>query len=127
MITRFDWAELQALLVLGLFATSLVLAADRPAAKILSDIDAIKVPSADSKDPAEVAKHQKLVDQKARLILELYKASPTSPELVQLMPERWLSRQASPASTLATKGEIDEILLKNKNPKLVAEAATPSR
>jgi thiol-disulfide isomerase/thioredoxin len=105
-----------------LVATTFALGADRAPEKILSDIKAITIPD-ESKEPSENAKRQKLVDQKARLILELYKASPTNPELVTLMPERWASRPSTAAATNSTKSEIDEILLKNKNPKLVAEAA----
>jgi thiol-disulfide isomerase/thioredoxin len=112
-----------AVMACGLLATTLALGADRPVEKILAEIHAIKITPADSKEPAEIAKRQKLVDQKAKLILELYKASPTNPELVQLMPERWQGKPSTMASNNSTRAEIDEILNRNKNPKLVAEAA----
>ena len=102
---------------------STTMGADRSADKILAEINAIKIPAAESKETAEVAKRQKLVDQKGKLILELYKASPTHPELVKLMPERWAGRSESSASSMTTKSEIEEILRKNKNEKLVAETA----
>jgi thiol-disulfide isomerase/thioredoxin len=107
----------------GWLAATPSLGADRTADKILADINAIDVPDVDSKEKAEVAKRQKAIDQKAKLILELYKTAPTNPELVKLMPERWKSRPATTASALTTKAEVEEILLKNKNPNLVAEAA----
>jgi thiol-disulfide isomerase/thioredoxin len=113
-----------AVVACGALAWSMALAADRTADKILAEIEAITVPSADSvKEPAAVAKRLKLADQKAKLILELYKASPTNSELVRLMPERWQLRPTTVASNQTTKSEISEILSKNKNPKLVAEAA----
>jgi thiol-disulfide isomerase/thioredoxin len=113
-----------AVVVCGLLAWSVALAADRTADKILAEIEAIKVPPAESsKEPAEVTKRLKLADQKAKLILELYKASPTNPELVRLMPERWHLRPSTVASNQTTKAEISEIISKNKNPKLVAEAS----
>jgi thiol-disulfide isomerase/thioredoxin len=114
-----------ALAACGALAWSMMaLSADRTADKILAEIDAITVPSADSvKEPAEVTKRLKLADQKAKLILELYKASPTNPGLVRLMPERWQLRPTTVASNQTTKSEITEILSKSKNPKLVAEAA----
>jgi thiol-disulfide isomerase/thioredoxin len=113
-----------AVVVCGMLAWTVASAADRPVDKILAEIDSIEVPSIElAKEPAEVAKRLKLADQKAKLILELYKASPTNPELVRLMPERWQLRPTTVASNQATKAEIGEILLKNKNPKMVAEAA----
>jgi thiol-disulfide isomerase/thioredoxin len=116
--------RIPAFLACGLLAWSVALAADRAADKIIAEIDAITVPAADSvKEPAEKTKRQKLVDQKSKLIMELYKASPTNPELVRLMPERWKLRPETDASDLATKTEIKEIQSKNKNPKLVAEAS----
>jgi thiol-disulfide isomerase/thioredoxin len=112
------------LVVCGLLALSVASAADRAANKIVAEIDAITVPSADSaKEPAEITKRLKLADQKAKLILELYKASPTNPELPRLMPERWQLRPSTVASSQTTKTEISEILARNKNPKLVAEAS----
>jgi thiol-disulfide isomerase/thioredoxin len=108
----------------GLLAWTAALAADRPADKILADIEAIKVPSVEStKEPAEVSRRLKLADQKAKLILELYKASPTNPELVRLMPERWQLRPSTAAAHQTTRSEISEILARNQNPKLVAEAS----
>jgi len=110
--------------VCSLLACSVAWSADRPAEKIIAEIDAIKVPSSEStKEPGEVTRRLKLADQKARLILELYKTSPTNAELVRLMPERWQLRPSTVASNQTTKTEISEILSKNKNPKLVAEAS----
>jgi thiol-disulfide isomerase/thioredoxin/TolA-binding protein len=120
---RTSWA-IRASLVLafGFVASIAARAADRPADKILAEIEAIQIP-AESKVPAEIAKRQKVVEQKSKLILELYKAHPTNPELVRLMPERWASRPPSSAAQSTTRAEVEEILQKNKNPKLVAEAA----
>jgi thiol-disulfide isomerase/thioredoxin len=116
--------QCSALVACGALVLSSAFAADRPAQKILAEIEAITVPSAESaKEPAEVTKRLKLADQKAKLILELYKTAPTNPELVRLMPERWQLRPTTVASNQTTKSEITEILSKNKNPKLVAEAA----
>jgi thiol-disulfide isomerase/thioredoxin len=115
--------RIPAFLACGLLAWSVALAADKAADKLIAEIDAINVPAADSvKEPAEKTKRQKLVDQKSKLIMELYKASPANPELVRLMPDRWKLRPETDASDLATKTEIKEIQSKNKNPKLVAEA-----
>ncbi len=111
-------------MVCGFLACSVALAADQSDDKILAEIEAIKVPPVESsREPAEVTKRLKLADQKAKLILELYKASPTNPELVRLMPERWHLRPSTVASNRTTKAEITEIISKNKNPKLVAEAS----
>ena len=66
---------------------------------------------------------QKAMEQKADLIGELYKAHPDSPELVKLMPERWQSAMMPGPEADETKAEIDEVLAKSKNEKLVAEAA----
>jgi thiol-disulfide isomerase/thioredoxin len=116
--------QCSAVVACGALVLSSAFAADRPAETILAEIEAITVPSAESaKAPAEVTKRLKLAEQKTKLILELYMASPTHSTLVRLMPERWQLRPSTYAASQTTKSEINEILSKNKNPKLVAEAA----
>ena len=97
--------------------------ADGPADKILAEIEAIKIPSGEAQRAGLGAKRKKTIDQRARLILELYKADADQPRTGGLMPERWKSRPAPAASSQTIKAEVNQILPKNKNPKLVAEAA----
>ena len=105
-------------------------AADRPADKILDEINALETPQLSPQDRSSQAKvqayfaaMQKAAEKKAVLIGELYKAAPETPELTQLMPERWQARSTTAKLITETKNEIDEILSKSKNEKLVAEAA----
>ncbi len=106
------------------------MAQDRPADKILAEINAVEMPKIpeDRTDRKAVqdsmTKFQKAMEQKADLIGELYKAQPDNPELARLMPLRWQSRMrmAGPKADEA-KAEIDEVIAKSKDEKLVAEAS----
>ncbi len=105
-------------------------AADRPADKILAEIKAVEMPQLDPKDRSDrqavqefILRRQKVMEQKATLIGELYKAYPENPELVLLLPERWQSRMMPGKMAEETKAEVEQVLAKGKNEKLVGEAA----
>jgi thiol-disulfide isomerase/thioredoxin len=116
-----------AILFLGglLASASVAMAQDRPADKILADINAVEMPKipenrGDQKAIQDyIVKSQKAMEQKATLIGELYKAAPDNPELAKLLPQRWQARMQNPE----TMAEIDEVIAKSKNEKLVTEAA----
>ena len=118
------------LVLCGCLAT-VAMADDRPADKILTDIKAVELPkqTAPFQSQAEmqefVVKLQKAMEQKSKLIGELYKADPNNAELVSLLPERWqaMSMSAKAGDEATANAEINEILTKSKNEKLAVEAA----
>jgi len=122
-----------ALLLAGLAcasAGSARAADDRTAEKILAEIKAAEMPKvpANRKDQqavqAYMLKAQKVMQQRATLIGELYKVAPENDDLVQLMPERWQAGMMMPGSGAnETRAEMDRVIAEGKNPKLVNEAA----
>ena len=93
------------------------------AEKLLAKIEAIEIPPAESRKPGDATRVRKATDSRNALILDLYKAHPDTPELARLMPERWRSRPSTTGAILTTKAEVDEILRKGGDEKLMAEAA----
>ena len=98
-------------------------AADRPAAAILAEINEVKPPELSPEkrsDPAArlayLTEVRKVQMRKAELIGELAKAAPTAPELVKLLPERWLTLlRSDPGKADAVVKEIDEAAATSKN------------
>ncbi len=92
-------------------------AEDRPAAAILAEIDAIKVPQ------LAPAKQKQAMAEKAKLIGELYQADPDAPQLVKLLPMKWFWGQSDPERAKANMAEVDAILAAKERGKLYPEAA----
>jgi len=129
MITHFRKPWTIAVLGGWIVSAGAVLAADRPADQIISDIDAIKVPSFDGTKRGDRAyvqefltKQQEAATKRSALILELYKAAPDNPRLPILLPERWgsMSPRGPQADELAK--EIDDVSAHATNPKLKLDA-----
>ena len=120
---------------LSLASTTFAVAEDRPADKILTEINAVEMPKIpeDRTNQAAareyVAKRSAAMEKRAELIGELYKANPEQPELVTLLPERWTVIRSKPATQDATFkaeiAEVREIQAKSKNEAaaLVTEAS----
>jgi thiol-disulfide isomerase/thioredoxin len=108
-----------------LASASQAMAQDRPADKILADVNAIEMPKrpeagSDQKAKQEyIVKLQKATEKKAALIGELLKADPENAELANLLPERWEAKMMADS----TKTEIDNVIARSKNEKLVNEAS----
>jgi thiol-disulfide isomerase/thioredoxin len=107
-----------------------VLAADRPADQILSEIDAVKLPQPDFTRRGDQAyvrefmtKRQDAESKRAALILELYKAAPDHERLATLLPERWGSIMQLGPQTDEFAQEIDDVCSRAVNPKLKLEAS----
>ena len=81
-----------------LASANLAMAEDRPADKILADINAIEMPKIPEDRTNQqairdyITKSQKAMEQKATLVGELYKVAPDNAELVKLLPQRWSAR-----------------------------------
>jgi thiol-disulfide isomerase/thioredoxin len=122
---------LGALLIAGvcLASPTPATAEDRSAEKILADIKAVEMPKVpeDRTDGVAVqefiTKRQKATERKAELIGELLKAHPDSPELPKLILERWQAALLPGPKSDEMKAEVEGVLSKSKNQKLVAEAA----
>jgi len=106
-----------------------VLAADRPADKILSDIDAVTMPQYDGTKRGDQAyvrdfmtKRQEALSKRATLILELYKAAPEHDRIATLLPERWGSMSPFGPQADELAKEIDDVSAHAANPKLKLEA-----
>jgi thiol-disulfide isomerase/thioredoxin len=106
-----------------------VLAADRPADQILSDIDAVKVPQYDGTKRGDQAyvrefmtKRQEAASKRATLILELYKAAPEHERIATLLPERWGSMSPFGPQADELAKEINDVAANAVNPKLKLEA-----
>jgi thiol-disulfide isomerase/thioredoxin len=101
--------------------------ADRSAEQILKELDGIKIPlynASKKNDQFYVSqfrtKLQETTENRAALILELYKADPDHDRVPTLMAERWSIRPfAIPADKLLK--EIDDILAHTQNQKLKLE------
>ncbi len=107
-----------------------VRAEDRPADKILAEIRGVEMPqiAAADRNNAQavkefIAKRQAAMERKAGLIGDLYQRHPENPELLQLLPERWLALISIPRTARQAQTEIDRVLKSSKNEKLANEAA----
>jgi thiol-disulfide isomerase/thioredoxin len=129
MIMPFRKPSLVALLGGWVVSAGAVLAADRPADQILSDIDAVKTPAFDNTKRGDqnymreyMSQQRDAATKRASLILELYKAAPDNERLVRLLPERWgsMSPRGPGADELAK--EIDDVAAHAASPKLKLEA-----
>jgi thiol-disulfide isomerase/thioredoxin len=125
ILKRAAWFTLCGFLTFASVAT----AQDRPADKILADIKAVEMPPVPQNRNDRTAiqqfliKRQKAVEQKAEFIGELLKSYPDSPELPDLILERWIPMSQSAPKADAANAEIESVLTKSKNEKLVTEAA----
>ncbi len=123
MLKRWIFGCLALPLIAGLaFAQS-----PRTAQKVLEDIKAVKQPQVPQERTPQamqafMAAARQSQEKKAALILELLKVDPTCPDLVTLLPERWMTL-APPGQDLSAEAvkEIDETVAKLKNEKLAAE------
>jgi thiol-disulfide isomerase/thioredoxin len=113
-------------------AVSSVQAADRSAAQILKEIDAVKLPTLDSKkktDRSAVVNNQIMrresAQKRARLIRELYKVAPDNKRILPLMEERWstLGSQLEKGKYDELIHELDDVLAHAKDRKLKIEAS----
>jgi len=117
------------LLLCGCLATTApAIAEDRPADKILADINAVEAPKiptdrTDTNAIHYIVKRKQAMDKKAALIGELYKSHPGAAELAKLMPERWQASLTGGPKADEARAEIDEVLATSKNEALVTEAA----
>jgi len=120
MITTSLWRGI-GLAILGTVACAgLAPADDRPADKILAEINAIEMPKASANRREALEK----LEQRAALIGELYRSAPDHDELVKLLPERWEVRMMAPGKGAeAASAEIARVIATSKNSKLVNEAA----
>jgi len=98
-------------------------AADRSAAEIVKELDAVKMPSFDATKRGDqayvqdfIAKRQAAIEKRAGLVLELYKAAPDHEQVPKLMVERWMNGSMGPKAAEMTK-EIDDVLAHSKNEK----------
>ena len=105
-------------------------AADRPAEKILAEIQAIETPQVEAMDreipdlkKMPPARQQQAMAKKAKLIEELQKAHPDAPELEKLVPEKWRLGLWNRAKAAADMAEVDAVLAKGKDDRWFAEAA----
>ena len=116
-------------LLCGSIASSTVKAEDRPADKILAEINAIAMPTTPTNlnDQGAIREflvaRQKANEKRAELAGELYKANPDQPELVTLLPQRWMVLRTKPDGLASLKAEVAEVLAKSKDEKLVTEAS----
>jgi thiol-disulfide isomerase/thioredoxin len=120
--------------VLGgwLAASTVALAADRTAEKVLKEIDAVKLPTLDSskKDNRTYIrdiqiKTREAAQKRARLIAELYKLAPDHKRIPTLLEERWKTLGAHPEKGRYDEliRELDKVIGRTKDKKLKIEAS----
>ncbi len=102
-----------ALVAIGLAASAIALAADRPADAIVREIAAIPRPETIEEAKAGMAR-------KAELIGELARAHPGDARLPKLLPERWVGLFLNGKADAAA-GEIDEALARTDRKDLKVE------
>jgi thiol-disulfide isomerase/thioredoxin len=114
---------------IGLTLMFFVLGADRPAAKIVEEYQAVEFPKADpqSKDANAIeAFRQKWADaeaHKAALALELFRSHPDNELVPKALLLRWQARMMSRDTARATIAEIDEALPRFTDTKWAREAS----
>jgi thiol-disulfide isomerase/thioredoxin len=113
-----------------IMAAGTVLAADRTAGQILTDIDALKTPQFDAskqRDQAYVqefmAKQQEAAAKRAALVGELYKVAPDHARLATLLPERWSSMLQTDRRSDAFAKEVSDVRSHTTNASLKVEAS----
>jgi thiol-disulfide isomerase/thioredoxin len=112
----------------SLLASSPARAEDRPAEKILAEIKDLPLPTLpdDLSNVAAVkqykSKYPVIRDRRVELIGELFKVNPDQPELTTLLPERWTTLVVRPAAAATLKGEVESVLARSKDEKLIAKA-----
>ena len=130
-IKQLSWGMRIALAggLLCVVAGGLALAIDTPADAVLGEIQAINVPEVAPearRDPLTVQRvammRQAALEQRARLIGDLYKIDPDRAELARLLPERWQMVLPSDKAADAQR-EINRTINLSKNKDLVKEAA----
>ena len=114
----------------ALLASGSALAADRPAGEILAEFKLVRTPqisAADREVPEKLAAYRaagkEMNRRKAALIGELMQVDPANPEVPKLAPTRWRANMGTPEGDAATRAEVDGIIARDDNPKLVVEAA----
>ena len=114
-----------------LICASAAVGADRTAAQILKDIDAVKVPTLDptktddSQVRAQQIKIKDAASKRARLIRELYKVAPDHKRIASLLEERWKTIGPRPEKSLYAEflQELDHVIAHTTDKKLKIEAA----
>jgi thiol-disulfide isomerase/thioredoxin len=103
--------------------------ADRPAPRILQDLEAIRLPAFDygrQSEPGYIDRARKeFLEVGARrdvLIFELFKADPNHERLPELMNEHWRRHPPIGAEAAQFDREINEVLARTRNENLRAEA-----
>jgi thiol-disulfide isomerase/thioredoxin len=108
------------------------LSAERTAAQLLKEIDAVKLPTLDSRKEHSRAtvldnqiRRREAAEKRARLIRELYKVAPDNERSAVLMRERWDTVGKHPEKGKYDEliREIDGVLAHSKSPKLKVEAS----
>ncbi len=119
---RAAWLALCGFLAVGSLAT----ADDSPAEKLLAEIKAIEMPKV-PQDRTNQAAFQDYMSasraaatKKAALIGELFQIAPETPELATMLPFRWQTLM-TPDTASTMKTEIDMVLTKTHDEKLIAE------
>ena len=123
--------RLFAALVTVTMAAGSVFAADKSAADLLKEIDAVKMPVYDratmntqeSVDKFRAAMNE-AAKKKGDLIGDFYKVDPDNEKLAQLFPMRWQAlMQTGPAGAAQIAKDADALRSKSKNEKLKTDAA----
>ena len=129
MTTHFKKPWMVAILGGLMLSAGAVLAANRPAEQILSDIDAVKLPQYDGTKRGDqiyvrdfMTKRQEAASKRAKLIFELYKAAPEHERMATLMPERWGSMSPIGPQAEELSKEINDVAAHAVSPKLKLEA-----
>jgi thiol-disulfide isomerase/thioredoxin len=114
-----------------LMGASAAVGADRTAAQVLKDIDAVKVPTLDpsktdtSQVRAQQIKIKDAASKRARLIRELYKVAPDHKRMAGLLEERWKTIGPRPEKGQYAEflQELDHVIAHTKDKTLKIEAA----
>jgi len=128
-VIKVTWAVLVFGASIGLAAPARARAADRSAEQVLAELDAVKLSElpfdrkkADDQNymRERLAKRAEVWAKRDALILEVYKIAPSHERIPKLMYERW-SHATEHFDELFK--EIDDVLARDKNPKLRIEGA----
>jgi thiol-disulfide isomerase/thioredoxin len=121
-----------AVMLMGwLVSSSVAIGADRTAEKVLKDIDAVKMPTLDSKKKDDgyavkqlQIKQREAAQKRARLIGELFKIAPDHKRVPTLLEERWktLGAHLEKGRYAELIMELDKVIAQTKDKKLKIEA-----
>jgi thiol-disulfide isomerase/thioredoxin len=116
----------------SMVSDSPVQSAERSADQILKDIDAVKLPTLDSKRKGDRSavldneiRRREAAQKRARLIRDLYKVAPDHKRIPVLMEERWTTLGIHPEKGKYDEliRELDNVLSTTKDKKLKVEAS----